>query len=122
MDKKTIVLQELIDYCAEKPEAQIAFPFGDVPICFKYRDRLFIEIYPNSDNYKITIRCDAIIGVYYRTEYALMVVAGYLVPLRQRRFKNSVLLDKGMDKKTLLGMIDHSYETLAAAGTEGSTR
>ncbi len=114
MGERTIGLQELIDYCSGKPEAGIAFPFGDIPICFKYRERIFIEIYPNSDDYKMTVRCDPAIGEYYRTRYPRIVLPGYHVPLRQRRYKNTVLLDEGMDKETLLGMIDHSYGTLAA--------
>ena len=95
-----------------KPNVEITFPFGDVPICFKHNGRIFIEIYPNYDNYKITVRCDPIIGEYYRTNYPEVIIPGYHVPLRQRKYKNTVLLDKGLHKKELLEIIDHSYCTL----------
>jgi predicted DNA-binding protein (MmcQ/YjbR family) len=108
----TIGLQEIIDYCMKKNGSEIACPFGDIPICFKHNGRIFIEIYPNDGNYKITVRCEPIHGEYYRSTYPGNVIPGYHVPLRQRKYKNTVLLNDGIDKDKVLEMIDHSYETL----------
>jgi predicted DNA-binding protein (MmcQ/YjbR family) len=107
-----IALQELIDYCTAKDNAEICFPFGDVPICFKFNGRIFIEIYPNDSDYKITVRCEPDIGECYREQYKDIVLPGYHVPLRQRKYKNTLLLDKEIEKNVVLEMIDHSYNTL----------
>jgi len=105
-------LQELIDYCLGKEGAVIDFPFGDVPVCVKYEGRIFAEIYPNDDNYKITLRCEPEVGERYRNQYPGIVLPGYHVPLRQRRYKNTVLLGGGLPEAVLEEMIDRSYATL----------
>jgi predicted DNA-binding protein (MmcQ/YjbR family) len=107
-----IELQELIDFCSQKADTEISFPFGDVPICFKYKGRIFIEIYPDDSNYKITVRCDPSVGEYYRERYQGIVIPGYHVPVRQRKYKNTVLLSKDIAKDLIFEMIEHSYDTL----------
>ena len=67
-----IALQELVDYCSAKEDAEICFPFGDVPICFKYDGHIFVEIYPNDSDYKITVRCNPDIGACYREQGAVV--------------------------------------------------
>lgn len=107
-----IKLQKLIDYCLSKENAYIDFPFGDIPVCIKYNRHIFAEIYPEEDNYKITLRCDPGMGEYYRSKYPEIIIPGYHVPLRQRKYKNTVLLGKEISFVTVKKMIDHSYNTL----------
>jgi predicted DNA-binding protein (MmcQ/YjbR family) len=109
---KEMNLNALIEYCASKPEARMEFPFGAIPICFKYHGRLFAEIYPNEADFKITVRCDPDVGTFLREEYPGTVVPGYHVPLRQRRFKNTILLDGQIEDTEIFRMIDHSYSTI----------
>lgn len=110
--KPTIPLQELVDYCIGKPDSEISFPFGDVPVCFKHRGKIFIEIYPNADDFKITVRCEPAAGERCRARYPGIVVPGYHVPLRQRMHKITIFLNKGLSKHTVLDLIDRSYDTL----------
>ncbi len=105
--------QALVDYCKSKPDSHMGFPFGAIPIVFKYKNRIFAEIYPEPDNYKLTVRCDPGVGEVLREKYPGTVIPGYHVPLRQQKFKNTILLDKGIDEKAVLEMIDHSYTTIA---------
>jgi predicted DNA-binding protein (MmcQ/YjbR family) len=107
-----IKLQEIIDYCLSKQDAYIDFPFGDIPICIKYNKNIFAEIYPNNDDYKITLRCIPENGEIYQNKYPKIVIPGYHVPLKQRKHKNTIKLDNDMMDKELYKMIDESYETL----------
>ena len=111
-----IKLEGLVDYCKNKPEASLEFPFGKIPFCFKFRNRIFAEIYPNDDDYKITLRCEPDMGEYFRQAFPENVVPAYHVPVRQRRHKMTVLLTGGLSEDTVRAMIDHSYGTLAKAG------
>lgn len=107
-----IKLQEIIDFCLQKENAEISFPFGDIPICFKYKGKIFVEIYPNDSDYKITVRCDSNVGGYYREKYPGIVIPGYHVPIKQRKYKNTVFLNRDIPKDLVFEMIEHSYNTL----------
>lgn len=45
---------EIIEYCLNKNKAYIDYPFGDIPICFKVNKKIFAELYPLDNDYKIT--------------------------------------------------------------------
>lgn len=107
-----IKLQELINFCLQKLDAEISFPFGDVPICFKYKGKIYVAIYPNDSDHKITVRCDPNVGEFYREKYQGIVVPRYHVPKRQRKYKNTVLLDNGIPKDLVFELIEHSYNTI----------
>jgi len=107
-------LNEIVDYCLSKDGAYIDFPFGDIPICIKYNKHIFAEIYPESNNYKITLRCEPEIGKIYREKYPDIVLPGYHVPLKQRKYKNTIKLDNKIIGKEIKKLIDQSYETLIA--------
>jgi len=103
-------LQELIDYCLAREGSVVEFPFGDKPVCIKMNGRIVAEIWPDPDDYKITLRCEPGAGELYCEKYPGIVVPGYHVPLRQRRFKNTVWLDRGLAWDDLKEMIDHSFD------------
>jgi predicted DNA-binding protein (MmcQ/YjbR family) len=109
-----IPLQALVDYCAAKEGASIRFPFGDVPVCFARNGRIFAEIYPGGENYRVTLRCEPAEGEALRGAYPGIVVPGYHVPLRQRKHKITVYLNRGLPDSAVLGMVDASYRTLDA--------
>lgn len=100
--------EELKEYCLAKPGAWQDCPFGPFPVCFKVGSRIFLEWYP--DDEKITVRSEPALAEFYRDHYPGFVVPGYHCPDRQRRYKNTVFMNKGMDISLILGMIDHSYE------------
>lgn len=45
----------------------------------------------------------------YRQQYPGIVVIGYHCPARQKPYKNTVYIDKGLDDELIYRMIDHSY-------------
>ena len=91
-----IKLNKIMDYCLSKKGATLEFPFGDIPICVKYNGRIFAEIYPNTNDYKITLRCNPEIGQMYREKYSEIIIPGYHVPLKQRKYKNTIKLDNNI--------------------------
>ena len=101
-----------MDYCLSKEGSYIDFPFGEIPICIKYNKYIFAEIYPNSNDYKITLRCNPEIGKMYREKYPDIIVPGYHVPLKQRKYRNTIKLDNKIIGKEIKKLIDQSYETI----------
>lgn len=101
---------EIIEYCLNKNKAYIDYPFGDIPICFKVNKKIFAELYPLDNDYKITLKCDALLAELYRKQYTNDIVRGYHCPPMQAIYRNTVYINKTVDDKLIFEMIDHSYD------------
>lgn len=99
--------EEVSDYCMAKTGAFVDTPFGPFPICYKVRNRIFLEWYPEG---KLTLRCEPVLADYYRRSYPGVVIVGYHCPDRQKPYKNTVYLDRGLEERLIWDMIDISYE------------
>ena len=51
-----ILAEEIKAYCLSKPKAQETYPFGEVPICYKLGGKIFAQLYPRKEDYKITLK------------------------------------------------------------------
>lgn len=101
-------LEDLKEYCISKYGATETYPFGDIPICYKVAGKIFAELYPREDNYKITLKCEPELADFYRHQFKNVVVRGYHCPPVQQPYNNTVNIDQ-IEEEILLNMIDHSY-------------
>lgn len=104
--------EEILNYCLAKPGAYIDFPFGDLPVCVKVGKRLFAQLYPKPDDYKITLNCDRVTGELYRNLYPDTVTRGYHCPPALQPYFNTIQLKGIVSEDELKKMIDHSYTTV----------
>lgn len=104
-------VEDIKAYCLSKWKAYEEYPFGDIPICYKLNGKVFAQIYPNSGDYKITLKCTADAGQFYRQIYPGIVVRGYHCPPVQQPYWNTIYLDNFSDEE-LFNMIDHAYDTV----------
>jgi len=107
-----MTVEEIIQYCLMKNGSYIDFPFGAIPICIKVSNRLFAQIYPDLDDYKITLNCNVMMGEIYRNLYPNIVVRGYHCPPIQQPHFNTIHLNNKISDAKLKEMIDHSYFTV----------
>lgn len=105
-------LEEIRNYCLSKHKAYETYPFGEIPICYKVNNRIFAQIYPKAEDFKITLQCTADVGNFYRRIYPDVVVKGYHCPPVQQPYRNTVYLTDFPDDE-LLNMIDQAYDTVA---------
>lgn len=101
--------EEIIKYCLNKNKAYIDYPFGDIPICFKVNKKIFAQLYPLENDYKITLKCDVLLAELYRQQYKNIVVRGYHCPPVQASHFNTIYINK-ISGDILCEMIDHSYD------------
>ena len=106
-----MLVDDIKSYCLSKHKANEVYPFGDIPICYKLNNKIFAQIYPNEWDYKITLKCTAEAGQFYREVYPGKVVRGYHCPPVQQPYWNTIYLDDFPDEE-LLNMIDLAYETV----------
>lgn len=100
---------EITAYCLQKKGAYIDFPFGAIPACVKVCSRIFAQVYPKADDYKLTLKCDPVLGGLYRQAYPGTVLRGYHCPPVQQPFWNTVYLNGGISDAEIKMMIDHAY-------------
>ena len=106
-----MLVEDIRKYCLSKHKTYEEYPFGDIPICYKLNNKIFAQLYPNEWDYKITLKCTAEMGQFYREVYSGKVVRGYHCPPVQQPYWNTVDLNDFPDDE-LLNMIDHAYETV----------
>lgn len=104
-------LEEIKAYCLEKWKACEEYPFGEVPICYKLNRKIFAQIYPEPGDFKITLKCTADAGQFYRQVYPGIVVRGYHCPPVQQPYWNTIYPDQLLGEE-VMNMIDHAYETV----------
>lgn len=101
-------IEDITKYCLNKNGAYIDYPFGDIPICFKVNRKIFAQLYPLENDYKITLKCDVLLAELYRKQYKDIVVRGYHCPPVQASHFNTIYINKIADD-ILCEMINHSY-------------
>ena len=100
---------EIEGFCLSKPGAYRDLPFGERPVCFKVKGKIFAQLYED----KITLKCTAFSGQMFRQAYPNVVVRGYHCPPVQQPYWNTIDLTR-FPLKELPMMIDHAYETVVA--------
>ena len=98
-------------YCKSKRKVTEEFPFGAVPICYKLNGKIFAQLYPYEDDYKITLKCTFDAGQFYRMIYPGKVVRGYHCPPVQQPYWNTVWLTD-FPEDELFHMIDLAYDAV----------
>ena len=106
-------VEEIKAYCKKKHKVTEEYPFGDVPICYKLGGKIFAQLYPYEYDYKITLKCTADAGQFYRVAFPGKVVRGYHCPPVQQPYWNTIYLED-FPEEELLNMIDLAYDTVFA--------
>lgn len=104
-------VEDIIKYCLSKHKAYEDYPFGDIPICYRLNGKIFAQLYPNETDYKITLKCTADAGNFFRSLYPYKVVRGYHCPPIQQPYWNTIYLNDFPDDE-LFNMIDLAYDTV----------
>lgn len=104
-------IETIRQYCLKKHKACETYPFGDAPICYKLNNRIFAQLYPSADDFKITLKCTAPVGDFYRQLYPEKIVRGYHCPPVQQPYWNTIHLED-FPEDELFYLIDLAYETV----------
>lgn len=98
-------IEELRDYCLQKPGATEGFPFGEDTLVFKVGGKMFLLAGLESGN-SFNAKCDPERAVELR-ELHTEVQPGYHM---NKKMWNTVYMDGSLPHKLLRELIDHSYQ------------
>ncbi len=108
--KQTISIIQ--SYCAQKPGAYEARPFGPTTICYKVMGKIFAQLNSEERFFRMTLKCDPDQAYFYRSIYPGVVVRGYHCPPVQQPYWNTIDLDAFEDMQILFQMMDEAYEAV----------
>ncbi len=99
-------IENLRTYCITKPGVTESFPFDDVTLVFKVRDKMFALLDTEGRPTTIALKCDPERAVQLREAFAA-VQPGYHL---NKKHWNTITLDGSLRDDELRAWIDHSYE------------
>ncbi len=111
---------ELAAYCLAKNGAYEDHPFGPASLIIKVGrtesrpGRIFAQIFQLNGRDMATLNCDQMTGDFYRSQYPGLVARGYHCPPVQQPYFNTFPLGGALPDGVILGMADHSYQTVVA--------
>ena len=100
-------IEELRDYCLQKPGATESFPFGEDTLVFKVGGKMFL-ITGLEEGDRFNVKCDPELAIELR-ELHPEVQPGYHM---NKTMWNTVFMNGTLTRKQLLEMIDHSYQLI----------
>ncbi|QQS49838.1 MAG: MmcQ/YjbR family DNA-binding protein [Bacteroidota bacterium] len=98
-------IEELREYCLNKPGVTECFPFDETTLVFKVMGKMYALTDLESE-LSINLKCDPELAVQLRAEHSF-VTPGYHM---NKTHWNTVLIDANLPDKLLKSWIDHSYE------------
>ncbi|MDN3550665.1 MmcQ/YjbR family DNA-binding protein [Mucilaginibacter aquaedulcis] len=98
-------IEELRDYCLQKPGAAESFPFGEETLVFKVGGKIFLLTSLDRGN-SFNAKCDPELAVDLRERHP-EVQPGYHM---NKKMWNTIAMDGSLTRKQLCDMIDHSYD------------
>lgn len=102
-------IEELRDYCLNKPGVTESFPFGEETLVFKVGDKIFLLT--GLTEHSFNVKCDPERAVELREQHS-EVKPGYHM---NKKHWNTVYTDGVLTNRHLQDMIDHSYELVLAS-------
>ncbi|NJD04447.1 MAG: hypothetical protein FIA99_18065 [Ruminiclostridium sp.] len=115
-----MTLDQIIEYCLEKPGTYLDYPFNPIFPVVKVKapsqekGRIFAQPFLLHGEPKVTLNCTPVSAEFYRSIYSGSVVRGWHCPPIQQPHFNTVALDGTVPDDEVLQMIDHAYEVVVA--------
>jgi predicted DNA-binding protein (MmcQ/YjbR family) len=103
-------IEELRDYCLQKPGVTEGLPFGDDTLVFKIGEKLFLLTSIKNAN-SFNVKCDLELAIELRERFD-EVKPGFHM---NKKHWNTIAMDGSLTRKQIQEMIDHSYDLVFKA-------
>ncbi len=99
-------LEHLRRYCLEKPGAYEDFPFDNVTLTFRVKEKMFALCNVNDSPLELNLKCAPELSELLREKYDAVKPGWHM----NKRHWNTITLDGSMPEHEVLELIDMSYE------------
>lgn len=98
-------VEEIREYCLNKPEVTESFPFDETTLVFKVNKKMFVLV-SLDDQLSINLKCDPDYAIELREKYS-SVLPGYHM---NKKLWNTIIIDGSLMDKEICHWIDNSYQ------------
>lgn len=99
-------VEQLRDYCLQKPGSTEDFPFGEDTLCLRVAGKIFALVSLDSDHLSANLKCDPDYALELREQYP-EVIPGFHM---NKKHWNTVDFEGSLSTQLLYSLVDHSYE------------
>ena len=100
-------IEDLRTYCLSKTGVTESFPFDEVTLVFKVKNKMF-ALLSLDDTHGISLKCDPERAIELREKYPA-IIPGYHL---NKQLWNSIQIDASISEKLIIELIDHSYHLI----------
>ena len=100
-------IESLRDYVLQKPFVTEGFPFGETVIVFKVKEKVFLLVPLDTEQFQFNVKCDPDKAIELREEYPDSISPGFHM---NKKHWNTVIVDGRLSSKLILEMVDDSYK------------
>ena len=98
-------VEEIREYCLNKPEVTESFPFDETTLVFKVNKKMFVLV-SLDDQLSVNLKCDPEYAIELREKHS-SVLPGYHM---NKRLWNTIIIDGSLMDKEICQWIDNSYQ------------
>lgn len=104
------------EYCLSKKACEETFPFDEVTLVFKVMGKMFALVPLNNEVASANLKADPEWSIELR-ETHYQITPGFHM---SKKHWNTILLEKGLEDKLIIKMIDHSYDLVVSKLTKAN--
>lgn len=98
-------VEEIREYCLNKPEVTESFPFDETTLVFKVNKKMFVLV-SLDDQLSVNLKCDPEYAIELREKHS-SVLPGYHM---NKRLWNTIIIDGSLMDKEIYQWIDNSHQ------------
>jgi predicted DNA-binding protein (MmcQ/YjbR family) len=103
-------IEELREYCLEKPNSTESFPFDNETLVFKVNNKMFLLASIESQPLQFNVKCNPEQAIELREQYPMAVLPGYHM---NKKHWNTIIINGDLSLVQLQQFIDQSYDLVA---------
>lgn len=103
-------IEEVREYCLSLKNVSEHFPFDDVSLVFKVENKMFLLLPLDAEEPKISLKCNPEYTEELRERYNAVEGAYHF----NKKYWNSIYLDRDMPDEEIKKWIDHSFREVIA--------
>ena len=103
-------IEQFRNYCLSKKATTEELPFGPDTLVFKVMGKMYALTGLDEEEFRVNLKCDPEYALELRASYP-DIIPGYHM---NKKHWNTIYCERSIDEKTLISLIDHSYDLVVS--------